>query len=196
MLRHRSPLTVRLRMNVAKDMRGQTRRGQSTRRNFRPRRTAWRQGRITRYSETAPNGWLRRLRRPPSRLAGPAPCGSCSRWRGSKVALARNHPQLRAGYAPNVQPGPAGERPGAHGSRRPDSRARARAFAGAARALRRRPHACLAAPAPRGGCARRRDFESGAGTEPVHFPTRRLPRQQGRPASEATTNALSIRGMP
>jgi hypothetical protein len=148
MLRHRSPLTVRLRMNVAKDIRGQTRRGQSTRRNFRPRRTAWRQGRITRYSETAPNGWLRRLRRPPSRLAGPAPCGSCLRWRGSKVALARNHPQLRAGYAPNVQPGPAGERPGAHGSRRPDSRARARAFAGAARALRRR-RSCSSPPPAR-----------------------------------------------
>jgi hypothetical protein len=46
-------------------------------------------------------------------------------------------------------------------------RTRSPGFAGAARALRRRPRARLAGSAPCGGGARWRGFESGAGTEPT-----------------------------
>lgn len=42
-------------------------------------------------------------------------------------------------------------------------------FAGAARALRRRPRSRLAGSVPCAGCARRRGFESGAGREPTRY---------------------------
>ena len=96
--------------------------------------------RITRHSEIAANGWLRRLRRPRSRLAGPAACGGFARR--------LLPPSAARGYAPNAQ-----SRPGvgcrAVAARPPNSRARARGFAGTARALRRRPRPRRASAASR-----------------------------------------------
>ena len=75
----------------------------------------------------------------------------------------------------------ADEPPVVAAARPPSARVCAkRAPGGAARALRRRPRSRLAGPAPCGGCAQCRGFESGAGTEPA---------RAGFPANEGSAES-------
>ena len=95
-----------------------------------------------RLSGPTPARWLRALPRPQGCRAAPAPA-RCPR---------------RAGHA----------RAGGRLRRFRQSRVRVHCgFAGAARALRHRPHSRLDGPASCGAGARYRGFESGVGTEPA-----------------------------